>query len=79
MSSLDLTDVAWSQTAAFLEHATDVEEQSSALKETFHLREPGVGGNVWSLCNSTPRSSLDGGEHEATELETLCKRAPRSP
>ena len=74
MSSLDLTDVAWSQTATFLEHATDVEEESSALKETFTSVS-----RAWVACVESLQLDaaefLDGGEHETTKLETLRKRA----
>ena len=73
MSSLDLTDAAWSQTATFLDHATDVEEDSSAVKEAI----TSVSG-AWLACVETLQLNaaefLDGCEHEATGLETLRKR-----
>ena len=74
MSSLDLTDVAWGQTATFLEHATDLEEDSSALKEAFSSVS-----RAWLACVEALQLDaakfLDGCEHEATGLEALRKRA----
>ena len=74
MSSLDLTDVAWSQAATFLEHATDVDEASSALREAFTSVSGAWLASVESL-QLDAAEFLDGGEHEATGLETLRKRA----
>ena len=74
MSALDLTDDAWSLAAGFLAHAGDVEESSSALREAFNSAS-----DAWQACVESLQLDkvgfLDGGEHEATGLEELRKRA----
>ena len=74
MSALDLTDDAWSLAASFLAHAGDVEESSSALREAFISAS-----DAWRACVESLQLDkvgfLDGGEHEATGLEELRKRA----
>ena len=78
MSALDLTDVAWSQAATFLEHATDVQEDSSALKEAF----TSVSG-AWLACEEALQLDaaefLCGREHEAHGTGDAPQTCPGSP